>query len=73
MRLKSCALAVLCFATVTACAHPMEQTFEARSATRLRSLESSGLISRGACDDVGQFIPGKSAALTAEASAAPTR
>ena len=76
MNWKTYALTILCLATVTACAHPVDQAIGARSQVRQETLEQSASISGGACDDVGQLIPGASLPNTGrtwEASAAPTR
>jgi hypothetical protein len=68
-------LSILSMATVTSCAHPLDQAARSRTEVRLQTLEETAAISRGACDDVGQFIPAderRYGKLTLEASAAPT-
>jgi hypothetical protein len=73
---KFYALAVLSVATVTACAHPLEQAASSRAAYRQALAEKNATIAGGACDDVGQFIPNRdleTGHMTLEASAAPHR
>lgn len=69
MTIKCLLLMSLCALTVTACAHPVDQTIQSRSDFHQQSFESSAKISGGACDDVGQFIPGRTGTVTFEASA----
>lgn len=67
-------ITLLSLATVTACATPPRTTLSPRAAVRQHSLETTASISSGACDDVGQFIPGQRVSITdlrLEASAAP--
>lgn len=72
--LKSAAMSILCLATITACAHPVDSAFRARAEQRQQTYQFSGKISAGACDDAGQFIPsGDNTKIHASASAAPTR
>lgn len=73
MSWKWYALGLLCMATVTACTHPMDRALETRSAYHQQGIEYSGKISAGACDDLGQLIPGENSGVTLEANAAPTR
>lgn len=73
---KCYGLLILAAATVTACAHPLERAASSRAAYRQELAEKHATISGGACDDVGQFIPGHDAQgdiMTMEASAAPHR
>jgi len=76
MRWKFYALAILTFATVTACAHPLDVAAGRRAADRQILAEKTATISGGACDDVGQLIPNRNpdtGKMTLEASAAPHR
>jgi hypothetical protein len=76
MRLKFYALTILCLATITACAHPLDRAAGHNAATRQVLAEQRASISGGGCDDVGQFIPHRDPSLgnsTLEASAAPHR
>jgi hypothetical protein len=73
MRWKKSALVLLCLLTITSCAHPVEQSIEARAEQRRASMMLDAKVSQGACDDVGQFIPSHSVGMTLEASSAPTR
>jgi len=71
MSIKCLLLAVLSALTVTACAHPIDNAIQSRSDFHEKSFESTARISSGACDDVGQFIPGSGGATTFSASADP--
>ena len=69
-------LGLTCLIVLPSCAHPLDRVMQARAEARQSNLESTGLISSGACDDVGQFIArdrAQSVSLGVEASAMPTR
>jgi hypothetical protein len=71
MSIKCLLLASICALTVTACAHPIDHAIQSRADFHEKSFESSARIAGGACDDVGQFIPGSGGATTFTASADP--
>ena len=73
MSIKCLLLACLSALTVTACAHPIDHAIQSRSDYHEKSFETSGVakISGGACDDVGQFIPGSGGTMAFSASADP--
>lgn len=72
---KSWMLGLLSVATVTGCAHPVDRVVENRAAARMQTLEAMPRISAGACDSVGQYIPGNAeehARVSQSVSAAPS-
>ena len=74
MSFKVWIIAGISVLTVTACTSTGPVV--TRSQTHLDSLEKHGRISAGACDDVGQMIPGalgSGGSGMMEASAAPSR
>ena len=74
MNFKWLAISSLCLATVTACADPMASITARRALARQQTLEATGKISSGACDDVGQLIAKQyRTGGIMEASAAPTQ
>jgi hypothetical protein len=55
MTLKTLILSVLCLATVTACATPLENAMTARAAARQQAASSTAKVTDGAGDPIGKL------------------